>query len=64
MVITFTIDLQGNITTDVEGGDGVNCLKATQPYEAALGDPNPKRDMKPEARSQAIATNQTHRIQQ
>lgn len=49
MKITFTINLDGNITTDVEGGDGVNCLEATEPYEEALADPGPDRQMKPEA---------------
>lgn len=49
MQITFTIDLEGNITSDVEGGDGVNCLEATDPYEKALGEVYPDREMKPEA---------------
>jgi len=49
MKITFTIDLEGNIKSDVEGGDGTNCLDATKPYENALGDPDPEREMKAEA---------------
>jgi hypothetical protein len=59
MRITFQIDRAGNITTEVEGGDGTNCLDATKPYEDALGDTNPKREMKAEASQlNTIATSQ------
>lgn len=60
MQITYRIDLQGNITSDVEGGDGTNCLEATKPYEDALGDPDPERAMKPEASQlNQVSTTQT-----
>jgi Protein of unknown function (DUF2997) len=49
MRIIFQIDRAGNITTEVEGGNGTNCLDATKPYEDALGDTDPKREMKAEA---------------
>lgn len=57
IAITFTIDLDGNISSDVENGNGLNCLEATRPYEDALGDANPDRQMKPEGSCfNAIAT--------
>ncbi|MBW4514538.1 MAG: DUF2997 domain-containing protein [Timaviella obliquedivisa GSE-PSE-MK23-08B] len=62
MQIIFTIDAQGNITSEVEGGDGTNCLDATKPYEEALGDDKPKREMKAEA-SQLNAISLTTKTQ-
>lgn len=62
--ITFTIDLQGGVTNDVDGGDGINCLEATKPYEAALGDPDPDRDLKPEASTLNATSVEQSRIYQ
>jgi Protein of unknown function (DUF2997) len=65
MRITFQIDRQGNVTNEVEGGDGTNCLDATKPYEDALGDDKPKREMKAEASQlSAIATTTKTQVHQ
>lgn len=64
MRIIFTIDRAGNVTSDVEGGDGQNCLEATKPYEDALGDPDPEREMKTEASQLNSTVSTTQRLYQ
>lgn len=53
MQLIFTIE-NGNTSVEVIGGDGKNCLAATEPYEKRLGKPD-ERKPKPEMR-QAQAT--------
>jgi hypothetical protein len=47
--ITFEIDLKGNVTSSVEGAEGLSCDDLTKPYYDGLGDPDPDKEYTAEA---------------